>query len=88
MSSYDKVKPGLGLGPDGHTRATQSPDSKQIKCDCHISMGIPAELGKHKEFSGHVASPSRIFTNDYSKVQPEKDDKDEARPAIGNPLIW
>lgn len=89
MSSYDKVKPGLGLGPNGHTQMEQAPKSKQIKIDCHTSRDQPAELGKAAfNAKDKVAPVSRIYTNDYSKVQPEKEDRDMVGPALGNPLRW
>lgn len=89
MSSYDKIKPGLGLGPNGHTRAPQTEGTKQIKCDCHITMGQPADIGKSAfESARKVAPPSRIYDRDYSKVGREKDETDYVTEALGNPLRW
>ncbi|MFI5397595.1 MAG: hypothetical protein ACHQ9S_18820 [Candidatus Binatia bacterium] len=92
MSSYPKIKPGLGLctsgACEGHTQREQAPDSKQIKVEQLPAIMTPVDLGKHKEFSQHTAPVSRIYTNDYSKVAPEKDDRDAAGPALGPPLRW
>lgn len=89
MSSYDKPKAGLGLGPDGHSCATQSEGSKLIKCEHLPSISTPASIGKAAFNSADkVAGPYRIYDNNYSKVQPEKDDIDEVSPALGNPLRW
>jgi hypothetical protein len=89
MSSYDKVKPSLGLGPNGHTQMKQSADSKQIKCDCHMTMGTPAEIGKTPFITANKTAPSeRIYNRDYTKVGRERDETDLVRPALGNPLIW
>jgi hypothetical protein len=67
----------------------QSEDSKQIKCDCHMTMGQPADIGKSAYNSADKVAPAkRLYDRDYSKVQPEKEETDYVTGALGNPLIW
>jgi len=86
MSSYDNIKPGLGLGKNGHTQAKQSDGSKQIKCDRHFDMKTAADIGKD---GGNKSAPAvRLYDRDYSKVRREPGDTDLVTAALGNPLIW
>ena len=66
--------------PGSHTAAKQSAGSKQIKIDHLSSISTPSDIGK--------APPSRVYTRDYGKVRPEKDDVDLIGPVLGNPLRW
>jgi len=67
-------------GSDDSPCRPQTAGSKQIKCERLASIGSPASPGP--------ASTSRIYTRDYSKKQPEKDDMDSVGPFLGNPLRW
>lgn len=70
-----------GKGADGgrHTDMAQSAGSKQIKV---VSAQRQTATDIHK------APPSRLHTNDYSKVTPEKDDKDIVGPLLGDIVGW
>lgn len=73
-------------GSDEPTYRPQSPGSKQLKCEHLQSIKQPASIQK---FPGNKSAPtSRIYTKDYSKVTPEKDDSDMVSPFLGNPLRW
>lgn len=65
---------------NGHTAMAQTPGSKQIAQEFLRDATQPADI--------HKAPPSRVYTRDYGKVQPEKDDVDLVSPALGNPLRW
>lgn len=88
MGSYDKQDPRLGKkGPC--TSVEQSEGTKHIKCENLPSIGTPAMVGKSAyNAAAHVAPASRVYTRDYSKVQPEKEDTDYVTAALGNPLRW
>lgn len=73
-------------GQDEQTYRPQTKGSKQIKCEHLPSIGSAASIAKD---DGNKSAPtSRIYTKDYSKVRPEKGDKDDVGPFLGNPLRW
>jgi hypothetical protein len=88
MSSYDKQDPRLGKkGPC--TSQEQTAHTKRIKCENLPSLSTPAMVGKSAyNAAKHVASASRIYDRDYSKVKAEPEETDLVTAALGNPLRW
>jgi hypothetical protein len=66
---------------DGHhTKEEQSPGSKLLQHE-HLRPGQAADIG--------VAPPVRVYSRDYSKTDPDGDQKDDTlSPFLGNPLGW
>lgn len=62
------------------TKEEQTAGSKSLKCE-HLASGQAADLG--------VAPPMRVYSRDYSKTDPDKDQLgDTLSPFLGNPLRW
>jgi hypothetical protein len=71
--------------PDAHTKEEQSAGTKVLKTQ-DIRMGQAADLGRRH--GGEGAPPSRVYTKDYLKKGPDKEDSDTVTEALGNPLRW
>lgn len=72
-------------GQDAPVYRPQTKGSKQIKCEHLPNRSVPASIQKA---DGKSAPTSRVYTKDYSKVTPEKSDKDDVTAYLGNPLRW
>lgn len=62
------------------TKMPQTTGSKQVK-SLHLQPGQAADIGP--------APTARVYSRDYSKVDPDGDQHDDTlTPFLGNPLRW
>lgn len=78
MAQFNDLKPRYPKDGQGQTKKAQAPESKQLKEEL-LRLGQASDIGK--------APPMRVYSRDYSKVDPDGDQGDDTlSPYLGNPL--